>query len=110
MRLLFDQNLSFKLCQRLAALYPESTRAGMIEMDRVPDWQLWEYPRQNDFTIVTQDGDFSDLSCLHRWPPKIVWLRCGNQPTRIIENLPRSHHAAIIEFKNDPSTGVLEIW
>jgi predicted nuclease of predicted toxin-antitoxin system len=58
MKLLFDQNLSFKLIQRLAALYPGSTQARVIGMEEVPDDQLWEYARQNGFTIVTQDGDF----------------------------------------------------
>ena len=42
MKLLFDQNLSFKLCQALADLYGP--------------------------------------------PPKAIWLRCGNQPTPLVEN------------------------
>lgn len=109
MKLLFDQNLSFKLCERLAGLYPASTQARVIGMDRVPDEQLWQYARENGFTIVTQDGDFSDLSCLRGWPPKVLWLRCGNQPTRTIEGLLRFRHADILRFANEPSTGVLEI-
>ncbi len=33
MRLLFDQNLSFKLCNRLADLFPDSTQARLLGMD-----------------------------------------------------------------------------
>jgi predicted nuclease of predicted toxin-antitoxin system len=109
MKLLFDQNLSFKLCERLDGLYPESTQARLIGMDQHDDAQLWEYARQRRFTIVTQDGDFSDLSCLRGWPPKVLWLRCGNQPTRVIENLLRTHHSDILRFESDPTAGVLEI-
>jgi predicted nuclease of predicted toxin-antitoxin system len=109
MKLLFDQNLSFKLSQRLAALYPGSTQARFIGMDQEDDSQLWEYARHHGFTIVTQDGDFSDLSCLHGWPPKVLWLRCGNQPSRAVEHLLRVHYADILLFESNPTAGVLEI-
>ncbi len=36
MKLLFDQNLSFKLCERLADLFPDSSQArlaGLAEAD-----------------------------------------------------------------------------
>jgi two-component system phosphate regulon sensor histidine kinase PhoR len=37
------------------------------------------------------------------WPPKVLWLRCGNQPTREIENLLRALHAEILQFEVDPT-------
>jgi predicted nuclease of predicted toxin-antitoxin system len=109
MKLLFDQNLSFKLCHRLAALYPDSTQARLVGLDQVQDQQLREYARVHGYTIVTQDSDLPAL-CHHRgWPPKIIWLQCGNQPTSHIEQLLRIHHAAILQFGNNPAVGVLEI-
>lgn len=109
MKLLFDQNLSYKLGARLNELYPASTQVRLVGMDKSQDVVVWEYARQHGFAIVTQDGDYSDLSLLRGWPPKVVWLRCGNQPTRIIENLLRSHHEAILQFELNHESGVLEI-
>jgi predicted nuclease of predicted toxin-antitoxin system len=109
MKLLFDQNLSFKLCRPLASLYPQSSQARLLGLDQVDDEELWAYARAHDFTIVTQDSDLPALCHLRGWPPKIVWLRCGNQPTRHIEHLLRVHHAAILQFENNPDAGVLEV-
>ena len=109
MKLLFDQNLSFKLCQRLASIYPGSVQVREIGMDQTGDLEIWNYARTQGFTIVTQDGDFSDLSLMRGWPPKVVWLRCGNQPTNFIKALLTTHAAAIFEFCYDPTFGVLEI-
>jgi predicted nuclease of predicted toxin-antitoxin system len=109
MKLLFDQNLSYKLCRRLEDLYPSSNQVRMIGLDESDDTILWDYARQNGFAIVTQDGDYSDLSLLRGWPPKVLWLRCGNQPTKIIEDLLRANHEAILEFERDTESGVLEI-
>jgi predicted nuclease of predicted toxin-antitoxin system len=37
MELRFDQNLSFKLCRRLANLFPDSTHVQLIGLDRADD-------------------------------------------------------------------------
>ena len=51
MRLLFDQNLSPQLVNRLADLYPSSQHVSFIGLDRADDHALWKYANQNDFTI-----------------------------------------------------------
>jgi predicted nuclease of predicted toxin-antitoxin system len=71
MRLLFDQNLSFKLCNLLADLFPDSTQARLIGMEQSDDVDLWEYARVNEYVIVTQDVDFFNRSAVHGFPPKI---------------------------------------
>ena len=109
MKLLFDQNLSFKLCQRLSDIFPQSTQARILGMDQDSDRELWDYAKQHEFTIVTQDGDYTDLSCVHGWPPKVIWLRCGNRPTSYIEFLLRSHADQIVRFWRETGNGVLEI-
>jgi predicted nuclease of predicted toxin-antitoxin system len=42
-------------------------------------------------------------------PPKIIRLRCGNQPTAVIENLLREHAELIGEYERDRSA-CLEIY
>lgn len=37
MKLLFDQNLSFKLCQAIADLFPDSSHARLLGLSEVAD-------------------------------------------------------------------------
>ena len=110
MKLLFDQNLSFKLCRKLADLFPPSTQTRLEGLDAAQDADVWSFAGTNGYVIVTQDVDFANLAILHGPPPKVVWLRCGNQPTSFIQWLLRKHHAAIETFVNDPALSYLEIW
>src|SRR5215475_8510488 len=110
MKLLFDQNLSFKLCRRLADLFPDSTQARLVALDRADDSAVWEYAKTNGFVLVSQDSEMFDLSSLRGHPPKLIWLRCGNQKTATIEKLLRDHHAQIATFEKDPIAGCLEIY
>jgi predicted nuclease of predicted toxin-antitoxin system len=109
MKLLFDQNLSFKLARQLAKRFPGSSQVRLLGLERADDQATWEHARQNDFVLVTQDVDFSNFSALRGYPPKVIWLRCGNQPTDFIGALLERNHAHITTFLNDPTVGCLEI-
>ncbi|HET6382849.1 MAG TPA: DUF5615 family PIN-like protein [Armatimonadota bacterium] len=37
MKLVFDQNLSFNLCPRLADLFPDSSQVRLVGLDRADD-------------------------------------------------------------------------
>jgi predicted nuclease of predicted toxin-antitoxin system len=56
MKLLFDQNLSFKLCQEIADLFPESNHVRLLRLSQASDRDLWDYAKANGFTIVSQDA------------------------------------------------------
>ncbi|MDX6612215.1 MAG: hypothetical protein QOD75_1401 [Blastocatellia bacterium] len=68
MKLLFDQNLSFKLCHRLADLFPESNQIRLLGMAESPDRAIWEYAKANSFVLVSQDADFADMAALYGSP------------------------------------------
>lgn len=110
MKLLFDQNLSPRLINRLADLYPDSQHVSFIGLDQADDRALWEYAQQNDFTVVTRDSDFSELSLLCGFPPKVIWIRRGNCSTNQIEEILRSHNEDIIQFNENPALGVLTLY
>jgi predicted nuclease of predicted toxin-antitoxin system len=110
MKLLFDQNLSFRLCQRLADLFPGSEQIRRLGLEQVEDRAIWQYAKDNDFVLVSQDSDFADLAALFGSPPKIIWLRCGNQPTPTVEQIIRSQAAAISAFEQDAALTCLEIF
>ena len=109
MKLLFDQNLSFKLCERLADLFPGSSQVRLVGLDGADDREIWEYAQSNGFAIVSQDSDFANLSALFGAPPKVIWLRCGNRPTADIERLLRDHIDAISALDSASDQTVLEI-
>lgn len=110
MKLLFDQNLSFKLCQRLADLFPGSSQVRLLGLAEADDQALWHYAQANGFTLVSQDSDFADMATLFGSPPRVIWLRCGNQPTESIDKLLRDHAQVIASFEQDPDAACLEIY
>lgn len=109
MKLLFDQNLSRKLVNRLADTFPGSSHVQFHKLAETTDTEIWEFAKANDFCIVTQDADFAERSRLYGSPPKVIWLRCGNAPTREVEILIRSGKEAIRELLNDSRLHCLEL-
>lgn len=110
MKLLFDQNLSYRLCRNLADVFPgseQAIRAGLAEAD---DLSVWNYAAHNDLTIVTFDSDFAEMAALRGSPPKVVWLRCGNQSIAILERLLRERAALLSDFLEDAVATCLELY
>jgi predicted nuclease of predicted toxin-antitoxin system len=51
-RLLFDQNLSRRLVQLLADLYPDSQHVVDVHLDAADDRAVWEFAKEHGLTIV----------------------------------------------------------
>jgi predicted nuclease of predicted toxin-antitoxin system len=49
LKLLFDQNLSRKLVNRLADIFPESSHVQFYKVDERTDTEIWEFAKLNDF-------------------------------------------------------------
>ncbi len=109
-QLLFDQNLSPKLVQKLADLYPNSDHLDFLGLGTADDLQVWQHAKQNDFIIVTKDADFADLSILRGFPPKIVWIRRGNCSTNDIEEILRDNNSGIEDLRTNSSSGILTLF
>lgn len=109
MKLLFDQNLSPRLVSLLDDVYPESNHVFELGLDQSSDLDVWNFARNCESIIVSKDADFSDLSTVHGFPPKVVWLRLGNCTTENIESALRAKHDALMQLINDSSTGILSI-
>ena len=110
MKLLFDQNLSFKLCSRLADLFPDSSQVRLLGLSDAEDRVIWEHSKANGFTLVSQDSDFADLAAVVGPPPKVIWLRFGNKPTSAVERALRDHADAMMAFEQDTTAVCLEIY
>jgi predicted nuclease of predicted toxin-antitoxin system len=110
LKLLFDQNLSRKLVIRLADIFPDSSHIQFRNMAESSDTKIWEFAKNNNFCIVTQDADFAEKSRLYGSPPKVIWLRCGNTKTRDVELILRSGIEAIHELLSNSSLDCLELY
>jgi len=87
MKLLLDENLSRRVIPFILSEYPGSTQIALLGMEQSDDKKVWNYAKQNDFVIVTQDSDYLELSSLHGQPPKVIFLRTGNQSKAAIITL-----------------------
>ena len=109
MNLLLDENLSPRLIQRLIALFPGLTHVRDVGLKRAPDETIWEWAKENSYTIVTTDSDFVGLSGGRGWPPKVVHLEECDFPLGVIEESLRQNAVRISEFDKDSRTGVLAV-
>jgi predicted nuclease of predicted toxin-antitoxin system len=109
-KLLFDQNLSYRLCSSLVDVFPGAEQVERAALDRASDNSIWEFARREWFTIVTLDADFADTAALRGAPPKVIWLRCGNQSAAFVEHLRRYHAALIASFVESGDLACLELY
>jgi predicted nuclease of predicted toxin-antitoxin system len=109
MKLLFDNNLSHKLAQRLGDIFPGSSHVMTQQLDESTDQEIWSFARENDFTIVTKDSDFNEIRLLKGFPPKVIWLRIRNCRVSYIERVMRDKYIILKEFAHNESSGIIEI-
>ena len=87
MSLLFDQNLSRRLPALLAAEFPGSEQVLLAGLATADDRTVWNYAAARGLAIVSKDDDFAQISAVLGPPPKVIWLRVGNGPTRAVVSL-----------------------
>lgn len=111
MTLLLDANLSWRLANQLKLHFTSCIHVDDTGM-KIPatDAEIWEYAKLNGLIIVTNDEDFLKLSFVKGFPPKVIFLRTGNQSNHYLLQLLIKHKKPIQEFFYSPETGVLEIF
>lgn len=97
MKLLFDENLSYRLVRLLADVFPDSEQVRRLGLLQKTDTIIWSYARQHGFVITSQDEDFADLSALRGAPPYVLLLRTGNLSTNELADFLRRNAAKIEE-------------
>ena len=110
MKLLLDQNLSYRLLDKIESVYPGSTQVRLLGLEQADDLTIWRFARDNGYTIVTKDSDFHELSLLHGEPPKVIWFKCGNKPKWYVLGLLINNQDRIHNFHVDHSISCLEIY
>ena len=112
MSLLFDQNISFRVVNRLKDQFPGCEQVRKLGLEDKSDREIWEYAKAKEFTIVTFDADFYDFVTLYGHPPKVIWLRTGNTKTESLIKIILENVEIIKAFTSDniySEIGCLEI-
>jgi predicted nuclease of predicted toxin-antitoxin system len=109
-KLLFDENLSPKLPRRLAELFPDSSHVRDVNLKSADDPVVWQYAKDNDFTIVSKDSDLHQRSFVLGHPPKLIWIRLGNCSTRDVEELLRHNFLLVTNFNADSDASFLVLY
>ncbi len=108
MKLLFDQNLSHKLVDRLRTEFPDSLHVRNAGLASADDPTIVKFALAQGFTIVSKDADFLALRFVLGEHIRMVWIRLGNGSTDQVEQALRGRRASIEALANDPSQ-VIEI-
>jgi predicted nuclease of predicted toxin-antitoxin system len=106
-KLLFDENLSFRLVASLADAYPGSSHVDLVQLRGASDEAVWKHARAYGFTLVSKDDDFRHLSLVYGAPPKVVWLRLGNASTAELTEFLRARQSVLLAFDDSVTDSLL---
>jgi predicted nuclease of predicted toxin-antitoxin system len=109
LRLLLDQNLSYRLAKKLRGTFQEVKHVNELRLGDASDRQIWQFAKVQRHILVTFDSDFFDLSLTHGHPPKLIWLRVPDQTTSNVFKLLSERASLIQEFAADPTISCLEV-
>jgi predicted nuclease of predicted toxin-antitoxin system len=110
MKLLLDQNISFRLIKLLSGHFVFVTHVNQENLINVSDLEIRNHAIRNGYTIVTYDDDFIKYNHLHGQPPKIIWIRRGNLSNEALAQLLIKAKERIELFvSSDLQIGILEI-
>jgi predicted nuclease of predicted toxin-antitoxin system len=109
MKLLFDQNISYRIVAKLQPFFEQCKQVTQVGLANSTDIDIWQYAFNNGFTIVTFDADFYDISLLNGYPPKIIWIRTGNMPTAKLADMLIAQKDEIVSFAGNQELACLEI-
>ena len=109
MKLLLDQNISYRLVKKLESVFPDIQQVTTLGLTNKTDRSIWDFAKKQDFIIVTFDSDFYDLSLTEGHPPKIIWIKSGNLTSDYLADLLAKKATQIQQFSEDKELSCLEI-
>ena len=111
MKLLFDENLSYRVVNQLRTDFPEILHADQAGLpDQPGDTVIFRWAKENGYVlVVTQDSDFIDILEREGPPPKIILLRVGNQRNATWVNFFRKNKSIIEDFAQDEKEVIFDV-
>ncbi|MBT2557704.1 DUF5615 family PIN-like protein [Hymenobacter sp. ISL-91] len=88
MRLLLDENISWRLAAHLRPHCEAVIHVRDLHLDSSPDTSIWRYARQHGYDVLTKDEDFLRLVLAEGFPPRVVAVQNAQVPvTQLAEFL-----------------------
>lgn len=111
MKLLIDENISYRLVFRLVSVFPDTKHVKDFGLIHTNDHIIFVQARALGFdAIVTMDDDFQNILLERGVPPKIIWIRTGNCSTQYLADVILRNETIIRAFVADPILDSLEIF
>lgn len=80
MRLLLDENISWRLAAYLRPHCAAVVHVRDLGLDNSPDTSIWRYARQHGYDVLTKDEDFLRLVVTEGFPPRVVAVQNAQVP------------------------------
>ncbi|QDW26791.1 hypothetical protein FFJ24_018950 [Pedobacter sp. KBS0701] len=109
MKLLFDQNISHRITKLLEADFPACDQIQRLKLENKSYKEILTFAGQSGYVIVTFDADFYEFLNLYGHPPKIIWLRSGNNTTSGIAETLIEKRELISDFIKQDEFSCLEL-
>lgn len=111
MKIVIDQNISFRIIPHITHLFSEVAHVRSLGWTDFPNILIFRNAKQQEFdTILTLDEDFENIILENSPPPKILWLRVRNCSTIHLAEIIINKIEIINEFLNDKELDCLEIY
>jgi predicted nuclease of predicted toxin-antitoxin system len=108
--LLLDANLSWRSVNVLKNHYADCIHVDSIGLSSpAKDMEIWEYAKNRNMLIVTNDEDFLQLSTIKGFPPKVLLFRTRNQSRKFVEENLINLKKSIELFFFSTDQGILEL-
>lgn len=107
MKLLFDQHLSRRVVRALQDIFPESRHISFFQLEFASDDEIWDFAKNQHYSIVTKDDDFHQISLLFGHPPKVLWIKLGNADNLATERFIRERADRIEQFVLEDDASLL---
>ncbi len=103
MKLLMDENLSRRLVPFLQHAYPGTRQVALLGLESADDVSIWQFAKDQDFTIVTRDADLQEFTLVWGQPPQVIWLKAHKQRRaathKVLLDNSEAIHTALVEEK-----------
>lgn len=99
MKLLFDEHISFRVVRSLHDIFPEAKHVKFFNLEHEDDQKIWNFAKNEGFSIITKDDDFHQRNITFGTPPKVIWLKLGNTRSSDLESFIRDKSIEIRRFR-----------
>ncbi len=111
MKFLLDANISWRVKKLIEREFLDCIHIREVFLDETTtDITIWRYAKSENYSIITLDNDFNELSLTFMSDPKIILLKLKNESNQTIAEKLIYSKDAILEFISQKDKFVFELF